>query len=88
MARYSLRIKPSAAREIEAVATKADRQLVVERIGRLADEPRPRGCVKLTGGDVYRVRQGRYRIVYEVRDDELVVLVVRVGDRRDVYRFR
>ena len=58
----------------------------MDRIGRLAEEPRPSGCVKIAGGEHYRVRQGRYRIVYEVRDAELVVLVVRVGDRRDVYR--
>ena len=86
MAGYSLRIKPSAAREIEDIAGKADRRRVVERIERLAEEPRPRGCVKLVGGEHYRVRQGRYRIVYEIRDAELIVLVVRVGDRRDVYR--
>ena len=88
MAAYSLRIKPSAAREIEDIGGKADRRRVVERIERLAEEPRPPGCVKLAGGEHYRVRQGRYRIVYEVRDAELVVLVVRVGDRRDIYRDR
>ena len=86
MAGYSLRIKPSAAREIEDIASRSDRRRVVERIGRLAEEPRASGCVKLAGGEHYRVRQGRYRIVYQVRDAELVVLVVRVGDRRDVYR--
>lgn len=86
MAGYSLRIKPSAAREIEDIDRKADRRRVVERIERLAEEPRPRGCVKLAGGERYRVRQGRYRIVYEIRDADLIVLIVRVGDRRDVYR--
>ncbi len=86
MAGYSLRIKPSAAREIEDIGSRSDRRRVVERIGRLAAEPRPRGCVKLAGGEHYRIRQGRYRIVYQVRDAELIVLVVRVGDRRDVYR--
>ena len=86
MASYSLRIKPSAARDLETLGTKADRRRVVDRIERLADDPRPRGCVKLTGADLFRVRQGRYRIVYEIRDAELVVLVIRVADRRDAYR--
>ena len=86
MAGYKPVIKASAAREIEDIGTLADRRRVVERIGRLADDPRPPGCVKLAGGDRYRVRQGRYRIVYEIRDVELVVMIVRVGDRRDVYR--
>ncbi len=86
MASYRLTIKPSAAKELAEIPTKRDRQRVVARIERLAAEPRPAGCVKLTGSDRYRIRQGRYRIVYEVRDAELIVLVVRVGDRRDAYR--
>jgi mRNA interferase RelE/StbE len=86
VAAYSLRIKPSAAREIEDIGSRSDRRRVVERIERLASEPRSRGCVKLAREGYYRIRQGRYRIVYEIRDAELVVLVIRVGDRRDVYR--
>jgi mRNA interferase RelE/StbE len=86
VAGYSLRIKPSAAREIDGIGRGSDRRRVVERIERLASEPRPRGCVKLAREGFYRVRQGRYRIVYEVRDAELIVLVISVGDRRDVYR--
>jgi mRNA interferase RelE/StbE len=69
------------------VPTKKDRQRLVRRIELLGEDPRPAGCQKLTGGaDRYRVRQGQYRIVYEIRDDELVVLVVKLGHRRDVYR--
>jgi mRNA interferase RelE/StbE len=86
VASYRLTIKPSAAKELEEIPTKRDRQRVVARIERLAAEPRPAGCVKLSGSDRYRIRQGRYRIVYEVRDAELIVLVVRIGDRRDAYR--
>ena len=59
---------------------------MVERIGRLAGDPRPRGCEKLAGGEQYRVRQGDYRIVYSVEDERLIVWVVKVGYRRDVYR--
>ena len=87
MASYRVLIKPSAAKEIEAVDQKRDRQRIVERILALADEPRPIGCEKLAGPrDRYRVRVGRYRIAYSIADDELRVLVVRVADRKDVYR--
>ncbi len=87
MASYRVVIKPSAAKEIEAVDQKRDRRRIVERILALADEPRPVGCEKLAGpSDRYRVRVGRYRIVYSIADDELLVLVVRVADRKDVYR--
>ncbi len=87
MARYRVLIKPSAAKEIEAVDQKRDRQSIVARILALAEEPRPVGCEKLAGeSDRYRIRAGRYRIVYSITDDELVVLVVRVAHRKDVYR--
>ena len=86
MASYRLAIKPSSVKDLEAVRNKADRQRIVERIWRLADNPRPRGCVKLSGLEQFRVRQGRYRIVYSVDDAEMVVTVVKIGHRRDVYR--
>jgi mRNA interferase RelE/StbE len=82
---YSIEVKRSAAKEIEDLPRDARRR-VVERIGGLANDPRPPGCEKLAGGDRYRIRQGDYRIVYSVEDDRLVVWVVKVGHRRDVYR--
>jgi mRNA interferase RelE/StbE len=82
---YSIEIKHSAAREIEALPLE-ERRKIVERIGRLADDPRPRGCEKLVGGERYRVRQGDCRIVYSIEDSRLTVWVVKVGHRRDVYR--
>jgi mRNA interferase RelE/StbE len=85
--KYRVLIKPSARKELLAVSTKKDRQRLVRRIELLGEDPRPGGCQKLAGsGDRYRVRQGQYRIVYEIRDAELVVLVVKLGHRRDVYR--
>lgn len=84
--RYRIEIKRSAAKEIRAIPRKKDRQRVVARIEALADDPRPPGCVKLSGWDAYRIRQGVYRIVYTVADDTLVIEVVKVGHRRDVYR--
>jgi mRNA interferase RelE/StbE len=84
---YSLRIKRSAAKEIEGIEPRKVRRQVVERVQALAANPRPRGCEKLAGvGERYRVRQGSWRIVYEVRDDQLVVVLVKVGHRRDVYK--
>lgn len=86
MASYRLFIKTSAAKEIEAIPTKKDRRRVVDRIRSLADEPRPPGCRKLSGAERYRLRVGRYRILYTIEDDRLVVTVVKVGDRNEVYR--
>ena len=86
MASYRLLIKSSAAKEIEAIPTKKDRRRVVARIRALAADPRPPGCQKLSGAEKYRVRQGRYRILYRIEDDRLIVFVVKVGDRKDVYR--
>ena len=87
MGKYRVLIKPSAAKEIEAVDQKKDRQRIVAGIWSLADDPRPVGCEKLAGeSDRYRIRVGRYRVVYSIGDKELVVFVVRVGDRKEVYR--
>ena len=86
MGKYKVSIKPSAVKEIEAVPRKKERQLIMQRIGQLADNPRPPGCQKLSGYDRYRIRQGSYRIVYGIEDDELVVYIVRVGHRKDIYR--
>jgi mRNA interferase RelE/StbE len=84
--KYKVLIKPSAKKELTAVPVKKDRQILVQRIEQLADEPRPYGCKKLTGLERYRLRQGNYRIVYEIRDTMLVVVIVKLGHRRDVYR--
>ena len=87
MARYSLRIKQSAVKEIEAVDRKADRRRIVAMIQALAEEPRPSGAEKLSGhNDRYRVRQGNFRVVYSIDDAHRIVLSVKVGHRRDIYR--
>ena len=82
---YDLQIKPSAVKELKALQ-EVDRGRVVERIHALAEDPRPRGCEKLTSGSRYRVRQGSHRVLYEVDDDAQVVIVVKIGHRRNVYR--
>jgi mRNA interferase RelE/StbE len=83
---YRVEIARRAVKALVALPRK-EQQRVRAAIDLLADNPRPPGCVALTGEThVYRVRVGDYRIVYEVFDDRLVVHVVRVGHRRDVYR--
>lgn len=86
MARYSLLIKPSAIEEIDTVTGKAVRRRIIERITQLADSPRPPSCEKLSGQNRYRVRQGNYRLLYTISDQDLTVCVVKVGYRKDVYR--
>ncbi|MDX1502685.1 MAG: type II toxin-antitoxin system RelE/ParE family toxin [Thermoanaerobaculia bacterium] len=86
MARFEVLIKSSAVKVIESIPRTKDRKRVVGRIRRLAEDPRPPGCRKLSGRDRYRIRQGSYRIVYAIEDDRLIVYVVKVGHRRDVYR--
>jgi mRNA interferase RelE/StbE len=85
VANYKVLIKPSAVKELESIPKK-DRQRITTKIGSLANNPRPSGCQKLSGQERYRVRQGNYRIVYEIQDKELIVLVVKIGDRKDVYK--
>lgn len=85
MASYNVLITRSASKELEAVPLK-DRQRIVTRIRQLAHDPRPAGCEKLSGEDKYRLRQGDYRILYEIIDENLIVTVVRIGNRKDVYR--
>jgi mRNA interferase RelE/StbE len=88
VASFSIRIKKSALKELESVATKADRRHIVQRISSLADNPRPPGCQKLSGREHYRIRQGTYRILCTIEDAELVVFVIRVGHRKEDYRNR
>jgi mRNA interferase RelE/StbE len=86
MGRYEIRVAERAAKELERLGRQEQRRIVA-RIERLAEEPRPRGCVKLSGAeDIYRIRIGEYRVLYEVRDALLIVLVLRVRHRRDAYR--
>jgi mRNA interferase RelE/StbE len=87
VASYSVLIKTSAAKELEAVEPRALRARIVSRIQGLARAPRPPGSQKLTGeSERYRVRQGAYRIVYSVDDEQRIVVVVKIGHRREVYR--
>ena len=86
MEKYKVLIKPSAVKEIESITTKKDRARIVRLISDLADNPRPSGCKKLSGANRYRLRQGNYRIIYSIEDNNLVIHVVKVAHRKDVYR--
>jgi len=83
-----IELKPSAARELERLPREVQRR-VARAIDGLASDPRPDGVKKLEGPDeLYRVRTGDYRILYQIRDAVLLILVVNIGHRRDVYRRR
>lgn len=85
MASYRLLFRQSVAKDLRALP-KADLARVLKRIEALAENPRPPGCEKLSGQEKYRVRQGVYRVLYQVDDERQVVLVVKVAHRRQVYR--
>ena len=83
---YSINYVPSAAKALRNLDHPTARRLVAS-IKELSDEPRPPGCIQLKGGSgELRIRVGDYRVIYEVIDDELVVLVLHLGHRREVYR--
>lgn len=87
MASYKVFFKKSAAKELDDLPGKKDRQRIVARIQHLSENPRPSGVEKLSGTDEkYRIRQGNYRIVYEIADTDETVTIVKIGHRKDVYR--
>jgi len=83
--KYRILIKPSAAKELDSIP-KVDLKRIVKRIQQLSEVPRPPRCEKLSAEDKYRLRQGKYRIVYSIDDKSRELLVVKVGHRREVYR--
>jgi mRNA interferase RelE/StbE len=87
VAEYRLTIKPSAAKELKEISDSVTLARLIERINSLASLPRPSGSEKLAGRiNLYRIRQGSFRVIYSVDDQSRVVDVVKVGHRRDVYR--
>ncbi len=84
MGKYKIEIKKSAAKEL-FLMPKKDLKRILKRIKNLSDDPRPIGCVKLSGQDRYRIRQGNYRILYSIEEEILVVYIVKIGHRKDIY---
>ena len=85
MANYSLAFKKSVAKDLRNIPRKDVKQ-ILKCIERLRDDPRTEGCIKLSGQERYRVRQGVYRIIYEILDARLIILVVKVAHRSVVYK--
>lgn len=85
MAKYKITFKKSVSKDLRNIPN-SDIARILKRIDALAENPRAEDCIKLSGQESYRVRQGLYRIVYDIRDTELVINVVKVGHHPDVYK--
>lgn len=85
MANYSLVFKKSVAKDLRNIPNK-DVTRILKCIESLRDNPRAEGCIKLSRQERYRLRQGVYRIIYEIHDSELIIMVVKVAHRSDVYK--
>ena len=85
MAEYEIFIKKSVYKALKKIP-KNDLIKILARIENLSDDPRPIGCEKLTDQEFYRIRQGKYRIVYSIQDNELSVWIIKIAHRKSVYR--
>ncbi len=85
MVSYKIKIKNSAVRELKKLSQK-DRKRIIKKINSLVKSPRPAGCEKLSGDEKYRIRQGNDRILYKIEDAILLIFIVKIGHRREVYR--
>jgi len=85
MAKYSLAFRKSVAKDLRNIPNQ-DVKRILTRINLLCDNPKAEGAIKLSGLERYRVRQGVYRIIYEIQDTKLIVLIVKVGHRSSVYK--
>ena len=86
MATYRIEVSATAERQLRSLP-RSDQVRVLRVIQALSADPRPRGCRKLSGhDDVFRVRVGRYRVLYSIENRRLVIIVLKVGDRKDIYR--
>ena len=85
MANYKLVVKKSVAKDLRGIPNK-EVEKILKLINLLCENPRSEGCIKLSGQERYRVRQGNYRIIYEIQDAELVILIVKIAHRGEVYQ--
>ena len=85
MAGYKIYFRQSVLKDLVKIP-KRELQRIIKRIEKLAHDPRPQGCEKISGQERFRIRQGNYRIIYSIQDDELTIWVVKIGHRRDIYR--
>lgn len=82
---YSIEILRSAQKELSKI-NRQDQDRIISSIESLANNPRPDGCTKLSGRPAWRIRIGSYRVIYEIQDEILIVFVVKIGHRREIYR--
>ena len=85
MAKYKIEFKKSAGKELEKLPQKYLKR-IIRKIRLLEENPRPEGCEKLTDRDRYRIRQGNYRVVFEIDDKEKKLIIYKIGDRKEIYR--
>ena len=85
MAKYRIELKRSAVKELARIPKK-DLRKILKKIASLAHSPRPEGCKKLSTQEKYRIRQGKYRILYAIEGEKLVVYVVKIAHRKNAYR--
>ncbi|HPR65065.1 MAG TPA: type II toxin-antitoxin system RelE/ParE family toxin [Thermoanaerobaculia bacterium] len=86
MGNYKIVFKSSAIKELEEIALKKDRNALITSISSLSDNPRPRGCKKMTSRSAFRIRKGIYGVIYQVDDERQLVKIFKIGKRREVYR--
>jgi mRNA interferase RelE/StbE len=84
MSSYKLLILPSTQKNLEQLE-KVQRKQIVSKIQSLQTNPRPHGYIKLKDVDAYRIRIGYYRIIYHIKDNELIVIIIKIGHRKDIY---
>ena len=85
MGKYRIALRKSVVRDMRRIPN-PDLRRILATIDSLSEDPRPAGSEKLSGQERYRVREGDYRVIYEIKDEEVLVVVVKVGHRKDVYR--
>ena len=86
MARFEIEITRTAEKQLQGLPQKDQERLATAMLA-LANDPRPRGCRKLSGyDDTFRIRVGNYRVIYSVTDTRLIVLILKIGHRREIYR--
>jgi len=87
MTQYKIEISATAERQLKKIP-REDQVRILRYISLLADDPRPGGCRKMSGyDDIYRIRAGKYRVVYEIDGKRIVVIILKIGHRREIYRF-
>ncbi len=85
MAKYEIFFRESVYKDFRKIPKK-DLQKILSKIQNLSLEPRPSGSEKLTGQELFRIRQGNYRILYSIQDNQLTIWVIKVGHRKEIYR--